>query len=281
MCTKSKLLTCPNATGKTNLARRRVVSLTFVLAVCSFASAEIADFDDLYLEPESYWNGADSSGGFTSGSVYFDNYYNETYGSWAGFAYSNITDTVSSGWPAQYNTIAGSGQAGSPNYAVAYMDSYNAVTPTMHLYQSQIIDCIYVTNINYAYYSMLDGDLYSKQFGGTTGNDPDWFLLTITGIDQSGSTTGTVDFYLADYRFEENSLDYIVNTWQPVDLSTLGAVQSLEFSLSSSDTGEWGMNTPAYFALDTIVPEPATVMLVGLGMLFIRKRKTKADSKFR
>jgi hypothetical protein len=258
-----------------------MVSLIFILSVCSFAFADIADFDELYLEPESYWNGADGSGGFTSGSVYFDNYYDETFGSWAGFAYSNITDTTSSGFSTQYNAIAGSGQGGSANYGIGYMDSYNTIFPTLHLDQTQTIDYIYVTNINYAYYSMQDGDAFAKKFGGSTGDDPDWFLLTITGIDQGGGTTGTVDFYLADFRFENNDLDYILNTWQPVDISTLGIVESLQFSLTSSDTGDWGMNTPAYFAIDTIVPEPATVILLGFGVLLIGKRRTKAESNFR
>ncbi|MCJ7692331.1 MAG: DUF4465 domain-containing protein [Sedimentisphaerales bacterium] len=257
------------------------MSLIFVLAVCSFAFADIADFDNLYLEPESYWNGADDSGGFTSGSVYFDNYYDETFGNWAGFAYSNITDTTLSGWSAQYNAIAGSGQGGSANYGIGYMDSYNTIFPTLHPDQTLTIDYIYVTNTNYAYYSMQDGDAFAKKFGGSTGDDPDWFLLTITGIDQGGGITGTVDFYLADFRFENNDLDYILNTWQPVDISALGIVESLQFSLTSSDTGDWGMNTPAYFALDTIVPEPATVILLGFGVLLIGKRKTKADSNFR
>jgi hypothetical protein len=281
MCIKSKLLTCPTATGKTNLARRRVVSLIFILAVCSFTFADIADFDDLYLEPESYWNGADGSGGFTSGSVYFENYYNEIFSSWAGFAYSNITDTTSSGLSTQYNAITGSGQGGSANYGIGYMDSYNTIFPTLNLDQIQTIDYIYVTNTNYAYYSMQDGDAFAKKFGGSSGDDPDWFLLTITGIDQGGGITGTVDFYLADFRFENNDLDYILNTWQPVDISALGVVESLQFSLTSSDVGEWGMNTPAYFAIDTIVPEPTTVILLGFGAMFIRKRKTKAASNFR
>ncbi|MHC4068804.1 MAG: DUF4465 domain-containing protein [Planctomycetota bacterium] len=281
MCIESKLPTCPTATGKTNLARRKVVSLIFVLAVCSFAFADIANFDELHLESESYWNGADGSGGFTSGSVYFDNYYDETFSSWAGFAYSNITDTTSSGWSTQYNAITGSGQGSSANYGIGYVDSYNTIFPTLHLDQTRTIDHIYVSNTNYAYYSMQDGDAFAKKFGGSTGDDPDWFMLTITGKDQGGATTGTFDFYLADFRFEDNGLDYIVDTWQLVDLSTLGSVRSLEFSLSSSDVGDWGMNTPAYFALDTIVPEPATVILLGFGVLLIGKRRTKADSNFR
>ena len=35
-----------------------------------------------------------------------------------------------------------------------------------------------------------------------------------------------------------------------MDLSSLGEVSSIEFVLTSSDNGEWGMNTPTYFCLD-------------------------------
>ena len=120
---------------------------------------------------------------------------------------------------------------------------------------------------------MLEGSGFSKKFGGSTGNDADWFLLTITGKDAYGNITDTVDFYLADYRYENNSSDYIVDSWEYVDLGGLGAAKSLEFLLSSSDTGGYGMNTPAYFAMDTVIPEPATVILFSLGGLLLSRRK--------
>jgi hypothetical protein len=31
--------------------------------------------------------------------------------------------------------------------------------------------------------------------------------------------------------------------------------------------GDYGMKTPGYFALDTVVPEPATLLLLGCGAL--------------
>ncbi|MHC5184860.1 MAG: PEP-CTERM sorting domain-containing protein [Planctomycetota bacterium] len=34
------------------------------------------------------------------------------------------------------------------------------------------------------------------------------------------------------------------------------------------------MNTPAFFALDTIVPEPATITLLGLGAFVLRKKES-------
>ena len=92
--------------------------------------------------------------------------------------------------------------------------------------------------------------------------------------------TGTVDFYLADYRFENNGDDYLIQDWTWVDLTGLGAATQLEFDLDSSDVGQFGMNTPAYFAIDDIVaPEPSTLaMVLGAGivagaLLFGRRRR--------
>ncbi len=253
------------------MASRRMMSLVLVFAIASVAGADIANFDDLSLAPESYWNGSDGSGGFTSGIAYFDNYYDDTWGEyWEGFSYSNITDTTTGGMGSQYNAITGVGQGGSENYAIGFVGW--AEPPTVTLNSAGVVDSLYVTNNNYTYYSMLNGDAFAKKFGGGSGNDEDWFLLTIIGKDVGGVTSGTVDFYLADYRFGENSLDYIVDTWEYVDLTSLGAVKSLEFILSSSDVGEYGMNTPAYFAMDTVVPEPATMVLLALGGILLRRK---------
>ncbi|MFH1719547.1 MAG: DUF4465 domain-containing protein, partial [Planctomycetota bacterium] len=142
------------------------------------------------------------------------------------------------------------GQGGSANYAVCYVGW--GLPPTITLDTPQVVGGLYVTNGNYAYYSMLNGDAFSKKFGGNSGDDPDWFMLTITGKDVDGVVSGTADFYLADYRAAESADDYIVDTWRYVDLTSLGKVKNLEFTLSSSDVGDWGMNTPASFALDTI-----------------------------
>ena len=239
----------------------RSLAAVLLLAVCGLVKAqEIANFENLALGAGSYWNGSDSSGGFTSGSAWFSNNYDTEYGSWDGFAYSNISDTTAQGWAGQYNAITGSGQGGSANYAVAYAGWITP--PTMVLDEPTIVSGLYVTNNTYAYYSMLNGGPFdAKKFG-----DDDWFLLTMTGKDATGAVTGTVNFYLAD------GTD-IVNSWEYVNLASLGVVKSVEFGLSSSDNGTWGMNTPGYFVIDTVVPEPASLMLLGLGAFAIRRKK--------
>jgi hypothetical protein len=237
-----------------------------LLGVCGLVKAEqITNFEDLALEKGTYWNGSDGSGGFASGSAWFSNNYDTTYGSWDGFAYSNVSDTVDSHWEtSQYNAITGGGQAGSEKYAVGYAGW--TTPPTMTLDEPTIVSGLYVTNNNYAYYTMLNGGMFgAKKFG-----DSDWFLLTITGRDALGNITDTVPFYLANFLDGKSE---IVNDWRYVDLTSLGVVKSVEFSMSSSDSGAYGMNTPGYFAIDTVIPEPATILLFGFGAIIVARRK--------
>ncbi|MFM2394155.1 MAG: hypothetical protein RLZZ546_2137, partial [Bacteroidota bacterium] len=115
-----------------------------------------------------------------------------------------------------------------------------------------VINGLYITNSTYAALSMKNGDAFSKAFGGITGKDPDFFLLTIKKWNDGILQKDSINFYLADYRFSDDSKDYIIDKWTYLDLSALGRVDSLQFSLSSSDNGAFGMNTPSYFCIDEV-----------------------------
>lgn len=234
-----------------------------------------------------YWNGSSGAGGFASSSggstATFINSFTDFGGgfsSWDGFSYSNTTDTTTAGFGNQYSAIAGSGAGGSSKYGIATVPFTGEWKIDFSSPLSFIGGGLQITNTTYAYLSMLNGDSFAKKFGGATGNDADWFKLTIQGWD-GATSLGTVDFYLADYRFADNGLDYIVRDWTTVDLSALGdSVSKLTFSLSSSDNGAFGMNTPAYFALDNItaVPEPSAwaVVLAGGSFAIAVWRRKKA-----
>jgi hypothetical protein len=237
-----------------------------ILLLAGVSQAALVTFDDLALAPDSYWNGSDGAGGFTSGGVRFANHYNADWAFWDGFAYSNRTDPNLSGLPAQYHVIAGGGQGGSVNYGVVFV-GWEAL-PALTFPTPQVLSGLYVTNDNYTYYDMLLGSAFSKKFGGSTGNDEDWLRLTIVGRDAAGEVTGTIDFYLADFRFADNTKDYLLDSWALVSLRALGPVKSLEFSLASSDFGAFGMNTPAYFCLDSLISDPAPVEPTGPGKPF-------------
>ena len=239
-----------------------------------------ADFEDLtFPDGQAYYNGADGAGGFESRGIEFNNSYNSSFGTWTGFSYSKKTDTTTPGFTNQYSAFTGGGADGSPNYGVAFNSARGDARITFP--EPRVVQSIDVTNTTYAGLSMQNGDAFAKEFGGPTGDDPDYFKLTVFGENGAGETTGSVDFYLADYRFEDNSRDYIVDDWNEIDLTSLGSnVTGLEFALNSTDVGDFGMNTPAYFAVDNVTtaptPSAAGAGLLLLGGLMLRRRKRSA-----
>ena len=175
------------------------VTMIFLLAVAP-ASATVITLEDVAVPAGSYINNAP----VTSGGATFNNDYNAGWGSWGGFAASSVIDTSTAGWMNQYASFAGGGD-GSSRYMVGYLEAFTPTIPRIDLPAGTRPDSVRLTNTTYAALSMRDGsDPPAKKFGGTTGNDQDWFLLTITGY-AGASVTGTVDFYLADYRFANNA----------------------------------------------------------------------------
>ncbi|MFN6943864.1 MAG: DUF4465 domain-containing protein [Cytophagaceae bacterium] len=228
----------------------RSIILTFLAFSFSIAvhAQRVVSFENLHLEEESYWNGSDGAGGFISGGAFFPNAYNTSWDFWSsGFAYSNMTDVTTPGHGNMYSVFTGSGYEESEIYVIGRNNSTILFPNNPFGVNPQ---GFYVTNTTYAALSMQEGDDFAKPFGGEDGNDPDWFLLTVTGYRDGKPIEGTIEFYLADYRFEDNSENYIIDEWIWVDLTPLGTVDNIRFNLSSSDVGDFGMNTPAYFALD-------------------------------
>lgn len=222
--------------------------------VSTFEGLTLAGTDTAYIN----YSAPGEDVGFSNGLVYFPCVYDTSggYEYWSyGFAYSNMTDSVTSGFMNQYSAKTAIGYGASAKYAVAY-GTDNSIT-LQGAAAGATVNGFYITNSTYAYNSMRDGDTYAKKFGDTTGTGlttgqgtaPDWFLLTIRGYNNSVASTDSVNFYLADFRGATAS-DYILNTWQWVDLTSLGHVDSISFKLTSSDNSFGFMNTPAYFCID-------------------------------
>jgi hypothetical protein len=104
---------------------------------------------------------------------------------------------------------------------------------------------------------MLNGDGFSKKFGGTSGDEADYFRLVIKGYRRQMKFQDSVVFYLADYTNSDNSKDYIIKDWTYVELKSIGYgfFDSLSFELQSTDVGQFGMNTPAFFCIDNLSAE--------------------------
>ena len=234
------------------------ILLAFIAAF-SVGAQHRSTFDDLNLPPNSYWDGSNLSSGFTDGDAYFTNNFDTTYSIWSGFAYSDVrlnVDTIHTGsgdYNYQYNIATSSGFFGSSTFGVSYTGNNDAIVRLQGFARAHQVYGLYVTNSAYTYLSLKYGDGVGKKFGGAHNTDPDWFRLTVKGWYQGNLVADSVNFYLADFRSSDTSQHYILRTWKFVDLLPLGNVDSLYFTLNSSDTGAFGMNTPAYFALDNFM----------------------------
>ena len=260
-----------------------VSSLSLILGLMAApAAALVVDFEDLgaSLPPSSFVQDTP----FSSQGVAFDNLFTDFGGgfsSWAGFAYANVQDVTTPGFVNQYAAYTLAPTTTGNTHAVGFVDTFVPFFPRITFASDVQVQTVKVTNSTYAALSMRDGDAFAKKFGGVSGSDPDFFRLTIEGFDAASSSTGTVDFLLADYRFADDAQDYIVSAFTAVDLTSLGTVRSLAFTLDSSDVGPFGLNTPLYFALDdltvvpgseVVVPEPGAAVVFSLGLVVLGVR---------
>lgn len=228
-----------------------LLGMLFSLLIANAQNNSVFTFDELFLPDTGFWNGSDTSiytNSFGDDVLTFGNNYNPDYLSWEGFSFSNWTDTVTEGYNNQWSTFAG--QAASDSiFGIAYIPinwmngTYNTIPVNVNFSNNVLINSIKITNSTYAARIIRDGGDFNTPY-----SENDYFFVRIIGYF-NGQKTDSVDFYLADYR---NGQNLVVKDWQNVDLSSLDSVTSLSFNVFSSDTGDYGINTPTYFCLDDI-----------------------------
>ena len=170
------------------------------------------------------------------------------YKSFTGFCPSIVDDTADhTGQDWTKYQFGAAVKTNGTGYLVAHWDvRENESTPLAD--RSCLIECfgytfqpvsITICNTDYAYWAMKQGTAFSRPF-----TDSDYLILDIYGVYNGVPTLGK-SVYLA-----QNGS--IVDTWQQIDLTSLGSVQQIYFTMRSSDTGEYGMNVPAYFAMNNL-----------------------------
>ena len=252
------------------------------------SAQQLVDFEDVLLPSQSttgtgfFFDGhgpnaslaaASDPGALFSGGVSFQT---EQFG--PGFSVSNVNDTVTQTFDNQFSSITGTGFGGSGNFATAFGEAI------FNLPENQVIDSLQITNTTPTALIIENGNTFATAFGGISGNAPDFFSVTFNGfsdIDANGTLTGSQEFVLADFRFDDNSLDFIVDEFEFLDLSSLGNARSVQLEFESTDVGVFGINTPTFIAFDNIqllataVPEPssaAVLAMFGAGVCFRRRR---------
>lgn len=252
------------------------LALFGMMTLAASAGAVTIDFDELAVPGTGYYNGSDSAGGFASGGATFSTTYDNMYGSWYGFAYSDLGQKIptESDYNDQYYIAADAAYSGD-NYAVIYDPTASlwgeAPRVTFGAGQDTPLSLM-VTNTAYSWATLTYGGYLVDPFEAG-----DWFKMTIAAYDSFDALIDTIEVFLADFRDGKSE---ILAAWQMVDLSSFGSgVASMTFTFSSTDTGAWGMDNPAYAAIDNliVVPEPSTYALaagaVVLGLGLYRRRK--------
>ena len=238
------------------------ILLSSIFALCAIAAqaqdevSSVATFEETPLEAESHWFGDTDPEDLYAGVVY--DFYSGRYmltgtrhssSWWSGFALSNETSTEYTDLTHQFRSAAGGAHSGS-NYAVYYHSVWDDEARITNIYDEAgaQVSGMYVTNAAYALNIILNGDAY----GSTPFATGDYFKMIITGFDIEENVTGTVDFYLADYRSENEADHYALDTWKWCDLSSLGAVSMLHITFETSQNNKYGALTPLYVCIDDI-----------------------------
>lgn len=209
--------------------------------------AELINFEDVDLAGATFYNGADLAGLIsTAGNFSFINYTDPQNSSWNGFAISATTGNNYTGsWndDTQYNSCVGGGMQ-SKQFAVGYYSQYNAAMddqyPDIYATSNMRPEYLHVTNAAYTLTSLLNGDAYSHKF-----TKADSLMLIVKGLTKDDEETGSVSIALA-----KDSL--FLTEWTKIDLTPLGVVDHIRFSMTSTDEAYGFINTPTYFCLDNL-----------------------------
>lgn len=227
------------------------VLLMVIMAMTAISMvAQTATFEDNEISPmgEDTIFTLDSTGLFQSGRFMFMQDvadYGEAGTYYYGFVVSNQTSTTYDYYADSYNAACGHAYDGD-NYAVWCMsfEGKDYITLT----EPGVVDGFYINNTTWGISSMRDGDAIA----GAPFDETDWLKLTIYGL-WAMDTINSVDFYLAHDGV-------MITEWTWVDLSSLGEVDELQFQVTGSRTGEFGLNTPGYFCMDNLNVKDVTAL---------------------
>ncbi|MGN0234550.1 MAG: DUF4465 domain-containing protein [Bacteroidaceae bacterium] len=154
-----------------------------------------------------------------------------------GVAISNYIDEKTDSLHSFVDQLAIPVSNGSRNFAVVYDEAtiFFADEVAREVKSIDLIGTTYMLSV-----AKL-GDGYARAL--TLSND--YFNVLIEGFDGEKST-GTLTVSVC-------AAGGFMDKWYTCNLSSLGKVTSLKFTMDGSDKGVYGLNTPAYVAMDNVV----------------------------
>ncbi len=163
--------------------------------------------------------------------------------------------------------------AGVPEWGLPYLVAYWGFQYGETCLQVQFTDDkphrpvgVYINNHPWPYYGNINGDSFAS---GLT-NEGDFFKVIAHGMTETGEEA-IAELKLAEFKDGELHQS---DQWEWMDLSSMGEVTSLYFTLEASDTDIlYGINTAAYFCMDKL-----QVMEYGVSTAPQRPANLKAEA---
>ena len=160
--------------------------------------------------------------------------------SWEGFTLSTVSQDTAN----VFGCVANGGLGGvATPYIIGY---YSEWVSASQGYSSNIVDFngeyypehVYICQNSNTMEGITNGVFNSRPF-----TKEDTLTLIIQALDSAMQPTATIHYYLAVDGTKNNG-------WIKVPLLKLGKTSRLSFSMQTTDLGDFGSNTPLYFALD-------------------------------
>lgn len=163
--------------------------------------------------------------------------------SWEGFTLSKVSQDTAN----VFGCVANGGVAGvGTPYMIGYFsewitESQGYSSNIIYFDQAYCPEYIYVCQNSNTMEAITHGGVYNAR----AFNEKDTLALIISALNAQNEETGRITYYLA-VKGKKN------NGWEKVSLTALGEAHGLGFSMTTTDIGDWGSNTPLYFALDAL-----------------------------
>ena len=257
--------------------------LFFILCLLSslVASAEVITMDlstatDTASNPITY--SSSYGGGYYDGTDVWDSTYNDSgicqfiytnearfmlshipsqnsYGglSWEGFTMSKVSQDTAN----VFGCVANGGLAGvGTPYVIGYYSDWILATKG---FSSNIIlfdqayypEYVYICQNSNTMEAITKGNVFNAR----AFTETDTLALIISTLNNNWEEIESITYFLA--------VDGTKNSgWEKVPLIALNQAMGLSFRMTTTDIGEYGANTPLYFALDglTVNTEPVTAV---------------------
>ena len=163
--------------------------------------------------------------------------------SWEGFTLSKVSQDTAN----VFGCVANGGVAGvGTPYMIGYFsewitESQGYSSNIIYFDQAYCPEYIYVCQNSNTMEAITHGGVYNAR----AFNEKDTLALIISALNAQNEETGRITYYLAVEGKKNNG-------WEKVSLTALGEAHGLGFSMTTTDIGDWGSNTPLYFALDAL-----------------------------